>query len=89
MASLEDRLRNVHPNARKKVRPGAKYVSRGLQEYEIKTNSIGHFYVSRYKGGELPVSLRGTFTSFRECEQALISHLRKTDKWGKAVYPNG
>jgi len=89
MVALADRLKNVHPNAQKKVRPGAKYVSHGLQEYEIKQDNRGLFFISKYKGGKLAPALVGTFTTFYECERRLIAYLKSKDKWGKAVYPDG
>lgn len=87
MVSLEDRLKNVHPNARKKVRDGAKYVSGGLSEYYITRDDVGYWYIVKYNGGALPTKLRTKYTTFMECEQNLISYLSATDKFGRAIYP--
>lgn len=89
MVSLEDRLKNVHPNARKKVRPDAKYVSDGLSEFYLDRNYAGYWSIKRYGGGSIPGSLKGSWISFIEAERRLIAYLEQTNKFGRAIYPNG
>lgn len=89
MVSLEDRLAGVHPNARKKVRPNAKYVSDGLTEYFLERDKNGYWHIKRYKGGKLPDKLQTAYTSFAVAERDLIAHLEYTNKWGRAIYPDG
>lgn len=76
----------VHPNALKKVRADAKYVSAGRQEYTIQQSNVG-WKIVKYMGGLSPERLKGDFTTFRSAEQTLINYLIQTDKWGKAIYP--
>jgi hypothetical protein len=89
MESLADRLKNVHPNAQKRVRPDAKYVSAGLQEFYIERDEIGYWSIKMYLNYQLPVKLQGKWISFIEAERKLIDYLKSKDKWGKAIYPNG
>lgn len=89
MLSLADRIRNVHPNALRRLSKDAKYVSGGLQEYRIERNSSGYYYIKAYRGGRLHKSLQGQFISFVDCERKLVSHLRSNDKFGRAIYPHG
>lgn len=90
MVSLVDRLKNVHPNARKKVSPDAVYVSAGLAEFRITRDDTGYWRVVRWNGGNLPERLKGAYTTHMECEKKLISYLIQTDKFGnRAVYPDG
>jgi hypothetical protein len=84
---MVDAGRRVHPNARKRVRPTAIYVSKGLQEYTIVPESTGMWRIVRYMGGYLNKRLSGAFTSFGEAEAVLIKYLKDNDKFGKALYP--
>ena len=89
MPSLEERLGHVHPNALKRVSKDAKYVSAKRHEYRIHQNKSGRWFVAGWRGGVVPKELRGEFTTFKQCELALIAWLVKTDKFGnKAVYPD-
>lgn len=89
MPSKEERLAGVHLNALKRVSKDAVYVSAKRHEYRIGQDDRGYFYVYGWKGGVVPKALRGTFTSFKECERHLIQWLIKTDKFGnRAVYPD-
>ena len=75
MPSKEERLAGVHPNALKRVSKDAVYVSAKRHEYRIGQDDRGYFYVYGWKGGVVPKALRGTFTSFKECERHLIQWL--------------
>ena len=67
-------------------RPGAKFISFGGQEYIVKSD--GHFFIIvRWQGGKLSDGIKGRFTSKGQAEQALISHLRATDRGDYARYP--
>lgn len=88
MVSLSDRLAKVHPNARKKVRDGARYVSAGLSEYTIERDKTGYWFIKKYRGGPLPEKLKGRYTHFKDCENDLIAFLRSKDKFGRAIYPD-
>jgi len=76
----------VHPRALRCVSNEAVYVSSGRQEYRIK-QAGPTFSIHRWPRGPLPRNLRGSFTSFRLCEDRLINFLKSKDKWGKAIYP--
>ena len=89
MQSLADRIKGVHPNALKKVRKDAKYVSGSLQEYSIERDISGRYRIAQYKGGVVHKSLQGQFISFMDCERTLISYLIRKDKFGRAIYPVG
>lgn len=78
--------KGVHPKALRCVSNEAVYVSRGRQEYRIKQDGPT-FSILRWPRGPLPRDLRGSFTSFRLCEDRLIRFLKSKDKWGKAIYP--
>lgn len=70
-----------------KMRHTAKYATRGRKEYYIKQDEIGYFFVVPYKGGQRPKELTDKFTTHRLCEEALIKYLKRTDRFGKAIYP--
>jgi len=85
---VAERLAKVHPNAKRKVRPDAKYVSAKLQEFIIDRDDLGYYYIRLYKGGRLHESLQGRFISFADCERRLIARLEATDKFGgRAIWP--
>lgn len=88
MLDLAQRLATVHPNARRKVRDTAKYVTGGLQEFYIEQNAAGFWYVKMYSNpARIAAPIAGTFLSHNDAERALISYLRAGDKFGKAIYP--
>jgi len=86
-ALLNDQFPGIHPRALVHVRPGAKYVSRGRRSFDIEIDERGMYYVKPFGGGELPDTLKGTFTNFNTCERELIKYLRSKDKFNKAIYP--
>lgn len=86
MDALADRLKNVHPNARKNVRSDAMYVSDGLQEYTIDRQPDGYYKVTRYRGGATRSDIKSCYTSFVEAEKALFNLLIKTNKFGRAIW---
>ena len=87
---MEDRraelFPGVHPNALRCVSPNPVYVSAGRQEYRI-IREGAYWRVKRWPRGVLPPQLRTDFTSFKDCEEALIRFLKSKDKRGKALYP--
>lgn len=88
MLSLAQRLASVHPKARSKVRDTAKYVSKSLQEFYIQQDSAGFWRIKMYRNpGRVAPSIDGTYLSELEAERALVSYLKSTDKFGKAIYP--
>ncbi len=89
MLSLADRIKDVHPNALKRVRPTAQYVSGSLQEYTIERDSGGYYWINQYGGGKVHKSICGKFISKVDCERTLVSYLRSKDKFGRAIYPSG
>ena len=86
-AELNEQFPGIHPRALRHVRPGAKYVSRGRRSFDIEIDGRGMYYVKPFGGGELPDTLKGTFTNFNACERELIKYLRSKDKFNKAIYP--
>lgn len=76
----------VHLKALRCVSDDPTYVSAGRQEYKIEQDGV-FWQVKRWPRGVLPRSLRTQFTSFKQCEDALIRFLKSKDKWGKALYP--
>lgn len=89
MLSLEERLAGVHPRAKTRLRPDAKYVSGGLEEFVINKLPTGFYRIARWKGGRMSKKLDQLFTTYEDAEKRLIQHLRSTDKFGRAIYPNG
>lgn len=63
------------------------YMSSRHVEYLIVKDEAGFWKVVMYKGGFTPKPLRGRFTQFSLAEKALISWLKRTDKFREAIYP--
>jgi len=85
-AAVAERLKNVHPVSRKKVRDTATYVSDNRQEYYIEHDG-SLWRIRGYRGICLPEDLRGGWMSHVACEQALIGYLRRNSKLGREIYP--
>lgn len=85
-AAVAKRLSEVHPNAKKKVRPTAQFVSNGMQEYEVYLNAP-YWEIKPYKGGQLPAVLSGKYQTERLAQSDLIDYLKRTDRRGKAIWP--
>ena len=67
-------------------RPGAPFISFGGQEYIVKND--GQFWIIvRWQGGRLSDDIKGRFMSKGLAEEALISHLRHTDRGSRARWP--
>ena len=67
-------------------RPGGKFISFGGQEYIVKSD--GQFWIIvRWQGGKLSPQIKGRFLSKGQAEDALISHLRRTDRGDYARWP--
>lgn len=77
----------IHPNALRCVSNEAVYVSAGRREYRIKQDGP-YWSIKAWPWGPLRKSLKGSFTSFKLCEDRLVSFLRATDRRGRAIYPN-
>ena len=88
MLSLAERLEGVHPRAKTRVSPNAKYVSGGLEEFVINKTTTGLYRIARWKGGRMSNKLDQLFTTHEDAEKRLVQHLRSTDKFGRAIYPN-
>lgn len=80
------RLAKLHPKIRKRLSENPKYVSARRKEFDIRAKD-SKWYIHQFHGGMMPKSLRGLFTSFSAAEAALIAYLRRTDKFGLAIYP--
>lgn len=87
MAVVVERFKRVAPGIkRSKVRPTAKYVSMGLQEFFLEHDG-SLWRIKRYKRGRLAPECQGGWMSIVEAERTLIAYLRRTDKFGLAIYP--
>jgi len=78
---------HLHPVATTKMRATATYVSGRLREYTIQDAKPYGYKIVPFGGGKLADEISGTFMNFRTAEKALIAYLRRTDKWGRAIYP--
>lgn len=87
VAAVDELFLRCHPKSLTRVRPTARYVTASRSEIVIEQH--GPKWTARFwHGGVVPMRCSGTFTSFRECEQAVIQYLRATDKFGKkAIWP--
>lgn len=63
------------------------YLSSTYQEYKIKINDFGLFYIIKHRGGNVPRQLSGHFSNFTQAESALIFFLESTDKVRQSRYP--
>jgi hypothetical protein len=63
------------------------FLSGGLTEYRI-IHDGSLWRVTTYRGGHIAENLKGGWTSIVECQMALEAHLRRKDKFNRAIYPN-
>lgn len=76
-----------HPDAYPRLRPEAKYVTRGGKEYIIEPQG-SMWSIRMWAGGQRPDRLKGSFISYAEAERQLITYLRARNKFGrKGFYP--
>jgi hypothetical protein len=69
-----------------KARPDAEYVTSGGAELVI-TEHNGLFTIHFYRGGQLPASLEGSFTSRLYAHRAVVSYLQSDNVRGTAKWP--
>lgn len=77
----------IHPNALTHVSDQAVYVTAGRKEYRIVPDGP-NWRIKPWVRGPLKKSLKGVFTSFKLAETTLINHLRTTDRWNRAIWPD-
>jgi hypothetical protein len=94
MADADEGVKRIYercvPQVLRYMRPTAKFVTTGRREMVIEqipgtTKWRARFW--RAGVGKLPTEIDTSFTSYRDAENALIQYLRRTDKWGYAVWP--